>query len=127
MQSPLPEMKTAVAAATPTFGPALISLGGINIPPLPLALAIGSLLLARMIAPPAARKLTRRQEMALTALLIVILFLIVTGELFGDEPLKGGMAMIWGVGLGFSGLLVIEFFGQRVVDALKALLGLKRE
>jgi hypothetical protein len=33
------------------------------------------------------------------------------------------MAVVWSIGLGFSGLLVIEFFGERVMAALRALLG----
>ncbi|APZ81840.1 hypothetical protein vBEliSR6L_75 [Erythrobacter phage vB_EliS_R6L] len=64
------------------------------------------------------------QEFALTLLLLVVLFLIVTGQLFGGgEPLEAGMATVWGIGLGFSGLLAIEFFGQRVMAMLNALFG----
>jgi hypothetical protein len=33
------------------------------------------------------------------------------------------MATVWGIGLGFSGLLAIEFFGARFMAALRALLG----
>lgn len=113
----------AVAIAAPAFGPAVVTLFGVDVPVLALSLSVCGLLLARAIAPPPLRKLTRWQEVALTILLLIILFLIVTGQLFSGEPLGAGMAVIWGVGLGFSGLLAIEFFGKRVLAMLKALLG----
>ncbi len=111
----------AGAIAAPAIGPAIVSLFGVEVPVLAVALSIAGLLLARFIAPPPLRKLTQWQERALTLLLMILLFLIVTGQ-FGDgRPLGAGMAVIWGVGLGFSGLMVIEFFGGRVVAMLKAL------
>lgn len=118
-------MKSAVAAAAaPTFGPAVVVLFGIDVPVVGLGLSILGLLLARLIAPPPLRKLNARQEVALTVLLMIVLFLIVTGQLFGSgEPLGAGMAVIWGVGLGFSGLLAIEFFGERAMAMLRAALG----
>lgn len=113
-----------VAVAAPTFGPAVVVLFGIDVPVLGLVMSVAGLLLARLIAPPPLRKLNRRQEIALTILLMIVLFLIVTGQLFGSgKPLGPGMAVIWGVGLGFSGLLAIEFFGERVMAMLRAALG----
>lgn len=118
-------MKTSTAAVVaPAFGPAIVTLFGVDIPIIGLGLSVCGLLLARMIAPPPLRKLNRRQEIALTVLLLILLFLIVTGQLFGSgKPIGAGMAVIWGVGLGFSGLLAIEFFGQRVIAMLRVLLG----
>ena len=115
-------MKASAAALAPAFGPAVVTLFGIDVPILALALSVGGLILARMIAPPPLRKLSGRQEVALTVLLLIILFLIVTGQMpfLGGRPLGAGMAVIWGVGLGFSGLLVVEFFGQRVLAMLRA-------
>ena len=117
-------MKPGVfAVVAPAFGPAVVTLFGVNIPVVALGLSVAGLLLARMIAPPPLRKLNGKQELALTMLLLIVLFLIVTGNLFGEgEPLGAGMAVIWGIGLGFSGLLAIEFFGQRVLAMLRALL-----
>lgn len=110
------------AVAAPAFGPALVTLFGVDVPPLALGLSIGGLILARMIAPPPLRKLTGRQEIALTVLLLIVLFLIVTGQMpfLGGYPLGAGMSVIWGIGLGFSGLLAIEFFGLRVMAMLRA-------
>lgn len=119
-------MKAASAAvAAPAFGPAIVTLFGVDMPVLALGLSILGLLLARMIAPPPLRKLNRKQEAALTVLLLIILFLIVTGQLFGDKPLTAGMAVMWGVGLGFSGLFAIEMFGNRILAMIKAAVGPK--
>lgn len=115
------------AIAAPSIGPAIVTVFGQDVPVLALGLSCAGLLLARMIAPPPLRKLTRTQEAALTLLLLVILFLIVTGQLGAGEPLEAGMATVWGVGLGFSGLLALEFFGTRVRAMLKALLGVQDE
>lgn len=117
-------MKGAVAAVVaPTFGPAIITLFGINVPVLGLFLSIGGLLLARTIAPPPLRKLNKGQETALTILLVIVLFLIVTGQLFGGgKPLGAGLAVIWGIGLGFSGLMAIELFGTRVMAMVRAII-----
>lgn len=111
--------------SAPSIGPAIITIFGVNVPPLALGISCLGLLFARAIAPPPLRKLTRKQEIALTLLLLCVLFLIVTGEMWGGKPMGGGMAMVWGIGLGFSGLLVVEFFGKRVMAMLSAALGVK--
>lgn len=116
----------AVVAIAPTFGPAVVTMFGVQIPVLALGLSLVALLLARWIAPPPIRKLTREQQWALTILLLIFLFLAVTGELplIGKkEPLGPGMAVVWGAGLGFSGLLVIELMGQRIMRALEVMFG----
>ncbi len=127
---------TATALVAPSVGPAIVTFFGTDVPVLALGLSVAGLILARVIAPPPLRKLTRIQEMALTALLLLILFLIITGQLSAcslksvlitthcpAEPLGAGMAAVWGIGLGFSGLLFIEFFGQRFMAAFRAIFG----
>ncbi|WP_066723599.1 hypothetical protein [Sphingomonas pituitosa] len=117
---------SGAAVAAPTFGPAIVTAFGVDIPILALALSVIGLVLARFIAPPPLRKLTFRQEVALTALLLIILFLIVTGEfpiIGGGHPIGAGMAVMWGIGLGFSGMLAIEFFGNRAMAMLRAAFG----
>jgi hypothetical protein len=114
------KLTSAAAVAAPSIGPAVVTIAGTNVPVLALCLSACGLVLARFIAPPPLRKLTRKQELALTVLLLVILFLIVTGQFSpSGEPLEAGMSVIWGIGLGFSGLLVVEFFGARVIAMLK--------
>lgn len=124
------------ALVAPSVGPAIVTIFGTDVPPLALVLSVAGLILARFIAPPPLRKLNRKQEMALTALLLIVLFLLITGQISvcnlqdmlvdvdcPAEPLGAGVATIWGIGLGFSGLLAIEFFGQRFMAAFRALFG----
>lgn len=123
-------MKPAIAAATtaaaPSIGPALVTFAGMDFPVLAMILSLAALFLARAIAPPPLRKLNMKQEIALTGLLVIFLILIVTGNLplvGTGEPLSVGMSVIWGIGLGFSGLTVVELTSRRVVAMLKAAFG----
>lgn len=116
---------TLAAVMSPTFGPAIVTIFGVDVPVLALGLSCVGLLFARTLTPVPLRKLDRRQELALTILLLIVLFLIVTGQIGTGEPLGGGMATVWGIGLGFSGLMVIEFFGERVMSILRAIFGVK--
>jgi hypothetical protein len=116
--------------AAPSVGPAIITIFGTEIPILALGLSIASLLLARWVAPPPLRKLTREQQWALTLLLLIFLFLAVTGEmpiLGTGKPLGVGMAVVWGAGLGFSGLFAVEIMGERVRSMLRAAFNIKPE
>lgn len=116
---------TAIAA--PSIGPTVLVVFGLKLPIAALALALIGLFLSRYIAPKSTRKLTVWQERALTALLAILLVIIVAGEfpLLGDgKPLGVGMATAWGVGLGSSGLLVVELIGSRMMAGLRAALGL---
>ena len=115
-----------VAILAPSFGPAVVTAFGTDVPILALALSVLALLLSRWIAPPPLRALTKPQEVALTALLLIFLFMAVTGHmpLIGTgKPLTVGMAVVWGAGLGFSGLLIVEIVGERVRDMIRTMLG----
>lgn len=112
-----------IAIAAPSIGPAVVTAFGIDIPILALTLSMAALVLARWIAPPPLRRLSKKEEAALTMLLLIFLFLAVTGQvpLIGNgQPLGPGMAVVWGAGLGFSGLLVVELMGDRVMALLRA-------
>lgn len=120
----------AAVIAAPSVGPAIITIFGTQIPILALGLSIASLLLARWVAPPPLRKLTREQQVALTLLLLIFLFLAVTGEMpivGTGKPLGVGMAVVWGAGLGFSGLFAVEIMGERVRSMLRAAFNIKPE
>lgn len=117
------KFSSAMAVSAPSLGPAIVTIFGIDVPIMALFLSVAGLVLSRVVAPPPLRKLTALQEVSLTMLLLVVLFLIVTGEIGGGEPLGAGMATVWGIGLGFSGLLVVEFFGDRVLAMLRAMFG----
>lgn len=119
------KIAVAAVASAPSFGPAIVTLFGTDIPVLAMSLSLAGLLLARFIGPPSSRKLTRFQEIVVTLILMLVLFLIVTGELPPDgKPLSVGMAVSWGVGLGLSGLLALEFLGERAMAALRAMFGM---
>lgn len=115
-----------VPAVAPSIGPAIVTLFGLDVPVLALSLSIAALILARWVAPPPLRKLTVQQQVALTLLLLIFLFLAVTGSLpivGNGEPLGEGMAVVCGAGLGFSGLMIVELMGKRVVALVRAMLG----
>lgn len=113
--------KAIVAAAGPSFGPAIVTLFGIDVPVIAFSLSLVALIVARQIAAPnPARKLTRRQEFFLTVALIIILFMVVTGQLIYDEPLGPGWAVVWGVGLGMTGLLTLELFADAITNFIRA-------
>ncbi len=121
-------MKGATAAAiiAPSFGPAVVTLFGQEVPVLATSLSVLALLLARWIAPPPLRQLAPFEQVALTLLLIILLFVAVTGNLPGigeGKPMGVGMAVVWGVGLGLSGLMVVEIMGDHVRAKLRALFG----
>lgn len=121
------EGATLTAIAAPSIGPTVLVVFGLKLPIAALLLALVGLFLSRYIAPQSTRKLTVWQERALTALLAILLVIIVAGEfpLLGDgEPLGVGMATAWGVGLGTSGLLVVELIGARIMAGLRAAFGL---
>ena len=113
--------KQAIAAVAPAIGPAVINLFGLNVPVLAFGLSLAGLLLARFIAPSSTRKLSSKQNIALTALLVILLLLLVSGS-FGGGKMGEGMAVALGIGLGFSGLIIIETIGKRSIDAITAFL-----
>lgn len=115
-------MPAAAAVVAPSIGPAVVTVFGQDVPVLALMLSCAGLLLARFIAPPPLRKLTKGQHAALTLLLLIVLFLVVVGA-FTGKPMSAGMAVVFGIGLGFSGLLAIEFLGDRAVAVVKAIAG----
>lgn len=122
-----PAASVVASLAAPTAGPAIVSVAGINVPVLALCLSIAALVLARTVAPPPLRKLTRMQEVALTLLLLIFLFVAVIGEtpfLGNGKPMGPGMAVCWGCGLGFSGLLIVELAGRWVSEKMRSLFGI---
>jgi len=113
--------------AAPSLGPAVVTVLGIEVPILALIVSFLSLVLVRLLPPPDTlkiRSLTRLQEGALTLLLGIILFLGVVGEITG-EPLSVGMSVAWAIGLGSSGMLVVEIFAGPVRRTLSVWLGNK--
>ncbi|AHE55549.1 hypothetical protein [Sphingomonas sanxanigenens] len=107
-----------VIVAAPAIGPAVVTLFGEQIPLMALSLSLAGLVLARMVAPQPRVATTRARGVALTVLLCVIDFAAVITLQPG-----AGMAVAAGVGLGFSGMLAVQFFGDRIRDILQAAFG----
>lgn len=109
-------IKAPVVVAAPSFGPGAIILFGQEVPIVAMGLSLAGLVLARYIAPPPSRPLTRSQALALTMLLAVV-------DVAGVLTLQPGpgTAVAAGVGLGFSGLLTVEFFGSRIAFFLRGM------
>lgn len=108
----------AVIIAAPSIGPAVVTVLGEQIPLMAMALSIAGLVLARLVAPPPKLPMARPRALALTALLCVIdIAAVVTLQ---PGP---GTAVAAGVGLGFSGMLAVQFFGDRVKAVLTAMAG----
>jgi len=110
------------AVIIPAFGPEMVSVFGLVIPVMPFCLSMVGLILSRSIARTSRRKLSMKQEVSLTVLLVIMLLMIITGQ-FGGGPMKAGMACIWGIGLGLSGLAAVELVGQVVMTSLKTIVG----
>lgn len=110
--------KSSVVIAAPSIGPAIVTVFGEAIPLMAMSLSIAGLVLARMVAPPSKGPTTKGRAVALTTLLCVI-------DVAAVLTLKPGpgMAVAAGVGLGFSGILAVQFFGDRVKAVLSAMTG----
>lgn len=117
------EANLVAAISAPSIGPTVLIVFGIKLPIAALALSMVGLLLARYINPRSARKLSRGRELALTALLALLLVVIVAGEfpvIGNGKPLGVGMAVAWGVGLGTSGLVAVNLLGGSMMAGLRA-------
>lgn len=87
-----------------------VVLFGITVPVLPTALSFVALWCGREIARDPKRRLSQRQNVFLNIGLVIVTFLVVTGRLWGGDPLEVGWASIMGFGIGMNGLVIFELF-----------------
>lgn len=116
----------SVDIAHPSLGPPILVFVGLQIPVAAMLISLIALWLSRYISPSHARRLTIWQERALTALLSILLIVIVSGNapFVGDgQPLEIGTAVAWGMGLGWSGMVVFDIIGARIMNGLRAMVG----
>jgi hypothetical protein len=119
---------TLASAATPP----VISAFGIDIPVAATALGMLSLLLVRYVKPnvPGAEPstITPMQNRAVTAVLGILLFVIIAGELpiIATKPLEPGMAVIWGIGLGTTGIMAFDLIGEKIKSTLRRVFGTEK-
>lgn len=106
----------ATPVGSPSFGPALIILFGVPVPVFSALCGMIGVILARQVAPATAAgaMLGRVGNVALTALLALgVVALIVSGQ---KQPL---VAVAWAVGLGHSGLVMIELVAKSAIAAAR--------
>ena len=109
----------AEAHSSPRFGPPSIVAFGAELPVWSILFGIVGVLMARRVAPATAAgtALGRTGNAALTVLLILgVLALIVAGE---KRPI---VALGWSIGLGFSGLGMIEMVARAVRGGARLIL-----
>lgn len=106
-------------AMPPSFGPPLIVIFGFDVPVLSALFGVLGVLLARRVAPPSAvdARLGREGRAALTVLLALgVLALIIAGQ---KQPI---VALGWSIGLGFSGIAVVELLASAVMGSARVAL-----
>lgn len=100
-----PALIYAVAATT---GPMTVDLLGYQLPLLSAGLSVLGVVLATVISPPPA--LSMLQRVALTALLVVLMLALV----ISDPARSPIMSTCWAIGIGYTGLPIIEAIGRWV-------------
>ena len=89
---------------------------GITVPILPTLLAFVALWVGREIARDPRHKLSRRQNLFLNIGLTIVTFLVVTGKLWGGDPLEVGWASVMGFGIGMNGMAIFEIFQRATLN-----------
>jgi hypothetical protein len=113
----LPGLYFAAASAAPV----MINVLGYNLPVLASILSVVCVALASFIAP--APKLSWLKRTALVTLLSIILLALAI-----SDPLRNPlMSTCWAIGIGYSGMPIIQKISERVKAALGTLLNVKEE
>ena len=107
----------AAAVSAPSFGPSIVTLFGTDVPVLALCTSLAGVVLARIVSPASLRRLSWIQHIALTLLLLLMMFALVAGFQLGV-----GMATVMGVGLGLSGMVAVEMVADRALASLSLVL-----
>lgn len=98
------------AAAASAASPLLIDVLGYQVPVLAAGLSVCAVVLAGFIAPPPERKLSKGQHAAL----IVLLCILVLALALTDPSRDLMLSVCWSVGLGYSGLPVVQAIRDRM-------------
>ncbi len=98
------------AAAAAASGPVMVNLLGYQVPALAALLSVAGVILASLIAPPPPRPLARWQMAALVALLC----LLVLGLVISDPDRSLVVSTCWAIGIGYTGLPLIQAIQERV-------------
>jgi hypothetical protein len=116
---------TALSTAAISTAPVLLDLLGVRVPALSLVTGLLAVVLVRIML---MAKEVRRDvgfwyyNIALTLLMVVITFCIIA-----DRQLSPGPAVIAGVGIGASGMVLVDILKDRVQSILRAAIGKSHE
>ncbi len=115
MTASSPDISAVATAIAATAGPVMINVLGYDVPALAALLSLAGVILASMIAPPP--PLGRTQKIALTALLCIL----VLGLVINDPGRSLIVSTCWAIGIGYSGLPIIQAIQSRVFPQAAAL------
>ncbi len=110
-------MKPSLLLMAASTGPVVIDVLGYDLPVLSVGTAVIGVILAYILAPRSARAASTGLSVALVSLFILIL--IAAEIAFKHTPL---IALGWAIGLGYSGRVVLEEFGARVIERMRVLI-----
>lgn len=97
-----------IYSAAAAAGPVMVDVLGYQLPLLSAGLSVLGVVLATIISPPPA--LSMLQRVALTALLILLML----GIVISDPARSPVMTTCWAIGIGYTGLPIIEAIGRWV-------------
>lgn len=95
----------AIAASA---GPVVVNVLGYDVPVLSAGLSVVGVVLATVIAPPPALSMVRR--VALTILLVLLMLALV----ISDPSRSPIMSTCWAIGIGYTGLPIIETIAKAI-------------
>jgi hypothetical protein len=109
----------ATSAAASAVGPVVINLLGYDVPVLAALASIAGVILASLIAPPPPRRLALWQRIALVLLLCILML----GLVITDPERSILVTTCWAIGIGFTGLPLIEEIQRRIFNRTSELTG----
>lgn len=110
----------AIPATVPAWGPPVVELFGANIPIASMTLSLVGLMMARGVS--AAREGRSPGGWYLTGTLAMLL----VGLVIERQP-GPGMAIAWGVGIGASGIVLVDLVRDWFLDKVRRLTGREKK
>lgn len=106
-----------IYAAAASAGPVVVNVLGYDVPVLSAGLSVVGVVLATVIAPPPALSMVRR--VALTILLALLMLAVV----ISDPTRSPIMSTCWAIGIGYTGLPIIETIAKAIRGRANELTG----
>ena len=112
----------AMYATGATSAALVVDAGGQTVHVLPILIGLLAVALTRMVS--TAKETSRGWDYYNVCVTLLLMLILVT--LIIDRNLGPGMAMFWGVGIGASGVLIIDILGERARAAIRIMFGKHR-